>query len=452
LLLGTLITLLLLGCTGFPVTPAAAPAAPAQEGAAAPAEEGAAEPAEAPAEQITLEVWRPLGAAVPTERAGFWWDDDGEILEMWAKDNPNINIDIEDIPFEQFDTKELTALQGGGAPDIMFVNHVTVGTAFGTGGLEPLEECISSQPGIDPNDWIPGMWAVGTREGKQYTLPWDTDTRILWYNKKLLEEAGVTEAPQTWDDLYAAVDKIDALQKPDVSAWGYFGGSHWGVLYQDIGPWLVQMDTSFLTEDGNASAALDPKTVQAFEHAVRLAKSAPEGAVNYTDEMDALFAQGKQVFYVWGMWYSATLAELNPDWKFGEDFDIALLPGPEAGQTGSSNGGWQLAISAESEHKAEACQFLAFVTSPENMALGTKDHIPTRLSAQDAEYFKGDPFVEKSLEQAAFGRPPVTTVPELPEIAQLVQRNFIRAVTGELTTEEALQEIDKEINDLLAKR
>jgi multiple sugar transport system substrate-binding protein len=111
-----------------------------------------------------------------------------------------------------------------------------------------------------------------------------------------------------------------------------------------------------------------------------------------------------------------------------------------------------LAISKESEYKEEACEFLAFVTSTDNMALGTKDHIPARLSSQGAEYFKGDPFVEKSLEQAAFGRPPVTTVPELPEIAQLVQRQFIRAVTGEVTADEAVAEIDQQIKDLLAKR
>jgi multiple sugar transport system substrate-binding protein len=428
------------------VTPAPAPAGQPQA-AAQPTEAAAA-----PAEKVTLEVWRPEGSAVPPERAGRWWDDNGEILKQWQEENPNIDVKVEDIPFEQFDTKELTALQGGGAPDVMFVNHVTVGTAFGTGGLEPLESCIQSQPTIDPKDWIPGMWGVGTRDGKQYTLPWDTDTRILWYNKKLLEEAGVTQAPGTWDELYQALDKIKALNKPDVSGWGYFGGSYWGVLYQDIGPWLVQMDTSFLSTDGNTSTALDPKTVKAFEHAVKLAQYAPEGAVNYTNEMDALFAQGKQAFYVWGMWYSATLKELNPDWKYGVDYDVALLPGPEPGKTGSSNGGWQLAISKESAHKAEACKFLAFVTSTDIMALGTKDHIPTRLSAQKADYFKGDPVVEKSLEQAAYGRPPVTTVPELPEIAQLVQRNFIRAVTGELTADEALQEIDKEITDLLNKR
>jgi multiple sugar transport system substrate-binding protein len=418
-----------------------APVAPAQPAGAA-----------QPAEKITLQVWRAGGAAVPPERANHWWDDNGEILAQWAEANPNIEIKIEDIPFEQYDTKQLTALSGGGAPDIMFVNHVTVGAAVGTGGLEPLEECIASQPTMDPKDWIPGMWAVGTREGKQYTVPWDTDTRVLWYNKKLLEEAGVTQPPTTWDELLASLQKIADLKKEGVYPWYYFGGSYWGVLYQDIGPWLVQMDTSFLTPDGTKSAALDPKTVQAFTHAVNLAKFAPEAAVNnQAQESDALFAQGKLAYYVWGMWYIDTLKQQNPDAQYGVDYAVALLPGPEAGKTGSSNGGWQLAISKESKHKAEACKFLAWVTSPEIMALGTKSHIPTRLSAQKADYFKGNPVVETSLQQAAFGHPPVPTVPQLPELAQLVQKQFIRAVRGEVTPEAALAEIDKQITELLAK-
>jgi multiple sugar transport system substrate-binding protein len=443
-------TLLLVGAVLL--ASCAVPIPPAQAPTTAPGATSAATAAAPPAEKITLKIWRPGGAAVPPERANYWWDDNGEILAKWAEANPNIEIKIETIPFEQFDTKELTALKGGGAPDIMFVNHVTVGAAAGTGGLEPLEPCLTSQPTMDPKDWIPGMWAVGTREGKQYTVPWDTDTRVLWYNKKLLAEAGVNEPPKTWEELQASVKKIADLKKDGVYPWYYFGGSYWGVLYQDIGPWLVQMDTSFLTPDGTKSAALDPKTVQAFTHAVNLAKYAPEAAVNNEGpESDALFAQGKLAYYVWGMWYTDTLKQQNPNAKFDVDYSVALLPGPEAGKTGSSNGGWQLAISKDSKYKNEACKFLAWVTSPDIMALGTKAHIPTRLSAQKASYFKGDPVVEKSMEQAAFGRPPVATVPQLPELAQLVQKQFIRAVRGEVTPEQALTEIDKQITDLLKK-
>jgi multiple sugar transport system substrate-binding protein len=151
------------------------------------------------------------------------------------------------------------------------------------------------------------------------------------------------------------------------------------------------------------------------------------------------------------MWYIDTLKQQNPNAKYDVDYAVTLLPGPEAGKTGSSNGGWQLAISKESKYQKEACKFLAWVTSPDIIALGTQTHIPTRLTAQKASYFKGNPVIEKSMEQAAFGRPPVATVPQLPELAQLVQKQFIRAVRGEVTPEQALTEIDKQITDLLKK-
>ena len=49
---------------------------------------------EAAEEAIVLEVWRPAGAA---GALGNWWDDDGEILEMWAEEHPNVEIRIEEL-------------------------------------------------------------------------------------------------------------------------------------------------------------------------------------------------------------------------------------------------------------------------------------------------------------------------------------------------------------------
>ncbi|NPV53921.1 MAG: ABC transporter substrate-binding protein [Firmicutes bacterium] len=404
------------------------------------------------ASAITIEIWRPAGAAVPAERAGRWWDDDGEILKKFQETHPNIKVKIEDIPFEQFDNKELTALRAGIAPDVVFVNHVTVGAAVGTGGLEQLDDFIAKSKVIKSEDFIPGLWKIGNIRGKQYTIPWDTDTRILWYNKKILKDVGVAQPPRTWDEWLNVLNKIKTLNKRNIFGYGFFGASYWGVLYQDVGPYLVMKDTSFLTPDGANSAALSPKTIDAFEFAVKLAKFAPEAAVTYTDsDLDNIFAQGKQAFYVWGMWYKDTLRGLRPDWKLDVDYGISLLPGPEPGKTGSSNGGWHLAIPKAAKHKKEAWAFLEFLYQPDIMALGTRFHIPTRISVMDYPYFKGDPFVELSLQQAKFGRPPVPCVAQLPEIAQIVQRQYLRAVRGEITSEAALKEIDRRIIDALKK-
>ncbi len=52
-------------------------------------------------------------------------------------------------------------------------------------------------------------------------------------------------------------------------------------------------------------------------------------------------------------------------------------------------------------------------------------------------------------EQAATGGPPIAPVEEAPEIAQLLHRHFLSAVLGETTLEESLEELDRQINDLM---
>ncbi|MBZ0304260.1 MAG: extracellular solute-binding protein, partial [Anaerolineae bacterium] len=162
-------------------------------------------------------------------------------------------------------------------------------------------------------------------------------------------------------------------------------------------------------------------------------------------------------FLFTGVWSVPTISDMTDgEWNPGDEYGLALIPGPESGITGSTNGGFHMAIAAASQHKAEACEFIAWATSPEVMAVATKDHIPTRVSAQETEFFQnyvGDNDATRlSLEQSVFGAPPVSTVVELPEIADLVLRQYNRAAIGEVSAEDALTELDQEITDLLSRR
>lgn len=405
---------------------------------------------------VTINFWRPDRS--PESDPPAIWDDTGDLITAWAEEHPNIQVNINPIPFNELDTTQLTALRAGSSDvDVLLVNHVTIGAAIGTGGLEPLDDCIASQESMVAEDWIPGLYAAGQREGVQYTVPFDTDTRVMYYNKALLEEAGIETVPETWDDLYAAFDAIEALGG-DAAPFYYPGLNKWFVLYHTIGPWLVQKQTSFLNPDGNASTTLDQATVEAWEHAIKLASYAPEASLTYNgEELEPLFAQGRMGFLFNGVWSVPTLAEMTDgEWNPGEEYGLALIPGPEAGMTGSANGGFHMAMAAASQNKEAACEFIAWATSPEVMAVATKDHIPTRVGAQETEFFQdfvGDNEATLlSLDQSVSGGLPVPAVVELPEIADLVLRQYNRAAIGEVSAQQALEELDQEITDLLSRR
>ena len=48
----------------------------------------------------------------------------------------------------------------------------------------------------------------GAYEGKFYAVPWINDTKFLFYNKKMLADAGFSAPPTTWDELVAQAKAI----------------------------------------------------------------------------------------------------------------------------------------------------------------------------------------------------------------------------------------------------
>jgi multiple sugar transport system substrate-binding protein len=128
-------------------------------------------------------------------------------------------------------------------------------------------------------------------DGEQYGLPLIASARTLFANTDLMDKAGVTEMPKTWDDLLAASKKVSALgggvygygmplgneeAQAETSIWAFGNGSDWG-------------DASTLTID-------DPKNVEAVDFMQKMidekATQPDAGATDRTPLIN-VFVQGK---------------------------------------------------------------------------------------------------------------------------------------------------------------
>jgi len=401
-------------------------------------------------DDITLDFWRPNNN---TGSDDALYDDDGLLLE-WESENPSVQIDAENPPFEQYDTQLITALRAGEAPDLVLINHVTVGTAIATDGLAPLDECVGSQDSIVLDEFIRGL-DLGIREGTRYTIPWNTDARVMYYNMNILEKAGIEDVPQTWDELREAFDAVSELDGVDPIA--YAGGGKWAILYMWLGNWMVQQDTSVITSEGDASAAMTDATREAFDYAVSMAQYSPEASVSYLPpDVHSLFAQGEIAFLIQGPWANGFI-QSSSDMELGVDYDVAPIPGANEDVLGAGAlGGWHLAISENSDHYDEACAFIAWAVQPEIMAQANIFNIPARTTSINSETFQShlsdNPVAALAAQQASVGAIPVSPVPELPEITTIISEAFNRAVVGQYTVDEALEEIDFRLNELLERR
>ena len=150
-------------------TPAVAPAAAPQEGAAAPA-----------GEKTTIRVASWDGkSAEPIE---------AQVIEAFNKEYPDIEIKMEFNP-DAYDDKLLTAMAGGTAADVfMWWNFPGL---VAKNGIQDLTDLVKGPNGIDESIYYKEVLDYNRVGAGLYGLPKDFTPRAYYFNKKLFDDAGV---------------------------------------------------------------------------------------------------------------------------------------------------------------------------------------------------------------------------------------------------------------------
>lgn len=181
--------LLLSACAG------AAPAAPAApDAAAAPAADAAVDP-NAPTAVPTavvnnfgtcddpLILWHGLTGS---DGAVF-----AELLQKFSADNPDACLQSEGYPWDIFFQKYPTAVAAGTPPDMVIFHAAEVNQMAAEGLMLPMEDVIFADGTLSKSDFNPALMAGITVDGKAMAIPFDNHGWLLWYNTKLLKDAGL---------------------------------------------------------------------------------------------------------------------------------------------------------------------------------------------------------------------------------------------------------------------
>ena len=96
-----------------------------------------------------------------------------------------------------YQSKLLTQLAGGSAPDAFYVGDTSMAPLIASGKLEPLDDFLASDKSeVKIADVYEGLYQwCKSEDGKLYGVPVDCNPKVFWFNKGLLEEAGVTPDP-----------------------------------------------------------------------------------------------------------------------------------------------------------------------------------------------------------------------------------------------------------------
>jgi multiple sugar transport system substrate-binding protein len=317
----------------------------------------------------------------------------------------------------------MTAVRGGTGPDIYELDRFTVAQRAAAGVLTDLTPYIQK---YDPNmstQYIAYSWAETQFEGKTWALPFDSDSRGLWYNIDMLQKAGIdpsqldpSHGPLTLDQVDAIAKKLDKTDSngnytqmgwvpTDTSysqGWHYTWGFDFGGKFADLAACKVTP-----TDPGvmkafqwmyNWNQSRGPQKVQTFLSTYNPPNNPTSQAPYFT---------GHVAMFVSGPWVIQQINQYAPNTKFG----VTYIPVPAAGDKPSTwSGGWSVVIPKGAKNPDQAFQFMTWWTgAPGEKAytVGTQ-HLPTYLPVyNDTSLYTGQLKFFRDLMSISNSRPPL---------------------------------------------
>ncbi len=381
--------------------------------------------------------------------------------------NQGVTVELQPIQGndDDYGTKLALALRSPStAPDVFYEDTFKVRSDVDADYLLKLDSHLEGWEDWDKFD--DGAKAAGRADdGGTYAVPLGTDTRAIWYNRKVFEAAGITLPwqPRNWQDILDTARKIKANDPSVVPFNMYAGkGTGEGTVMQGFYELLY----------GTGSTLYDEETKKwvvgsaGFTDSLAFLKTLyDEGlAVTPAEALDANV--WKKVF---GEWFpnaklGATVeGSYAPSfWQDGgsyewpgyeQDMGVAPFPTQDGGAPGavSMSGGWTLAIGAGTKEPDLAFSFLSTAMNRDNSLAFTLDssQIAVRSDvAEDSGYQSANPFVRDVSELVSVTRyRPATS--DYPRISAAVQEATEAVITGARSPEQAASDYDAAVADIV---
>jgi ABC-type glycerol-3-phosphate transport system substrate-binding protein len=314
---------------------------------------------------VTIEMWQhtfpPLQAWTEARLAEF------------KAEHPNVTVELQAIPFQQYTDVLFTALASGEAPAFFEVNEWTMPQFVDAQILAPLD--LQAQ-GFGSLDEMRAGYEGSSLEGAVfedvlYGSPYDWTAPVLGVNNALLAEASIDKASlTTWD---AALEQLSKISETDADGNLVTSGLAFvhGIVnyYKHQGNSLfAQAGARIISEDGKQAAINSPEARRVFQlwhDAIHEAKVTQPGftATFYTNE----FGQGRVGAGFMLPWANSIL-DPALEWNYGDEYDILDLPTFEGGSDRLASYAWYWTVNAEATPEEAAVTNALIAYLSENSA------------------------------------------------------------------------------------
>lgn len=146
-----------------------------------------------------------------------------QIVEDFNNSQDNIRVKHTFLPWGDIWTKNLASIAAGDPADVIINDINSVAQRAQKNQNTNLSDFIASEEGNFAEQFYPYLWEATLHEEESYAVPFNTDTRILFYNKDIFEEVGLDpeQPPTTWDELKEMAQKMDVMNGERYERIGY---------------------------------------------------------------------------------------------------------------------------------------------------------------------------------------------------------------------------------------
>lgn len=355
------------------------------------------------------------------------------VIDQFRQTNPDITVQI--IPLvaaenDYFTKNELMMSSERTAPDLVYEDTFILKSDVAAGYLRPLQDYLATwQPW---QDIYPASKDAVSADGIPYAIPTSTDTRALWYNQDLFEQAGLAREwnPSSWDDILQTARTIKSAL-PDVIPFNIFSGKAQGekasmqgfemllygtrsTLFTDTSQQWVIGSQGFRDSLSFIKTVFDEKLAPPLQNAMD---------PNLTETIYTNWLpQSTLAINLDGSWISSNWAEgaagAWPEWS--EVMGLTKMPTQQGQDPGAVTlaGGWSWAMPRLSRNPDLAWEFLQLLCNTENSTFfaTTDNNITIRRDvAESQEYQSYSPTVGffTSLMDFATYRPALAPYPQI---------------------------------------
>jgi multiple sugar transport system substrate-binding protein len=316
-----------------------------------------------------------------------------EFTEDFNKRHPDIQAELIPIPNDGYDQKILTQLSGNTAPDVFYSGDGLISQLEANGSIEKLTPYMDDPASaLGPNDLVEGLYGAAKNGSEIWGLTVDCNPMVLWFNKQVLRDAGITELPNelydkgewNWDAFKAMTEKIKANGK-----YGFVLDSWWGPYYS----WVTTNGGKVYDKDGNFILDQDAKGKEAIRF---LYDNIKDGNFTFSGSLpkgqggDAMFMSNQLGFLGAGRW-------MLPVFSKNDALEYDVVPYPS--NTGNKIESAAIAtaymvMNANTKNKDAAWVFMSEFVNKEGQTFrlqGGGNAVPSVLGADNLVLEGNDP-------------------------------------------------------------